>query len=305
MATSAGSKKSWADPASRKRRLAAVARSREKRSLAVKAAWKDPKKRSRLLANLEQRIAVLKIANSDTVRLSEVRKRMWADPAMRSKIILARRKSSKRFRPKSEKQRRKISESVKQAWADGKYAHKQYKPLTEAHLNALRRNAAARKGIPRSEAVRRKISNGRKGILHSQKTKRVLSLKTKAKWADPIYRARMLESRQLRPNKLEARLTPEMKKFGFYYSGDGSRWIHTKNESHNPDFKMRGKRVLVEIWGDYWHRGEDPDRLIHWYAKQGYLCLVIWERDLASISIIEHLRPWLVKNDLISASREP
>jgi len=47
-----------------------------------------------------------------------------------------------------------------------------------------------------------------------------------------------------------------------------------------PDFvSTKGKRI-IELWGDYWHRGEDPKRLRSYYVNLGYDALVVWEHEL-------------------------
>ena len=36
----------------------------------------------------------------------------------------------------------------------------------------------------------------------------------------------------------------------------------------------------MEFFGDYWHRGEDPQERINLFSRYGYKCLVIWEHEL-------------------------
>ncbi|MDO9581338.1 MAG: hypothetical protein Q7J06_12390 [Bacteroidales bacterium] len=61
------------------------------------------------------------------------------------------------------------------------------------------------------------------------------------------------------------------------YVGDGKLIIDRKN----PDFiNINGKKAIIELWGDYWHKGDDPERLIDFYGKYGYRTLVIWTHEL-------------------------
>lgn len=49
-----------------------------------------------------------------------------------------------------------------------------------------------------------------------------------------------------------------------------------------PDFvNINGKKKLIEAFGDYYHKGENPQNKIDKYAEFGFDCLVIWEKDLA------------------------
>ena len=63
----------------------------------------------------------------------------------------------------------------------------------------------------------------------------------------------------------------------YKYTGSGEVWIGNRN----PDFtNVNGKKAVIELWGDYWHAGKDPEELIQYYRKYGFSCLVIWEREL-------------------------
>lgn len=83
-----------------------------------------------------------------------------------------------------------------------------------------------------------------------------------------------------RPNKLEKklqRLLADLFPNEYRYTGSGEVWIGKRN----PDFtNVNGKKAVIELWGDYWHAGKDPEELIQYYRKYGFSCLVIWEREL-------------------------
>ncbi len=76
-----------------------------------------------------------------------------------------------------------------------------------------------------------------------------------------------------------------------------------------PDFKVKGKRAVIEIWGDYYHSQEwvekndqpsfkyNEQEMIDEYAKIGYTCLIIREhvlRDLNNHDLLKsYLQQWL------------
>lgn len=72
----------------------------------------------------------------------------------------------------------------------------------------------------------------------------------------------------------------------FKYTGDGSFWIH----NINPDFiECNGKKVVIEIFGDYWHspllnRNLKKHRTLSYRKKilkrYGWKLIVFWESDL-------------------------
>jgi hypothetical protein len=85
---SIAAKARWADPAKRKKALAALRQPTRiaKIAASMKAQWADPEKR-------ERRLEILKAINADPRRLTKISaasKARWADPKWRAKIIRAR-----------------------------------------------------------------------------------------------------------------------------------------------------------------------------------------------------------------------
>jgi hypothetical protein len=69
------------------------------------------------------------------------------------------------------------------------------------------------------------------------------------------------------------------------YPGD---WKYVGNNEHfslggkRPDFfNVNGQKKVIEVYG-FWHFGEDPQVKINHYAKFGFECLVLWEKDFES-----------------------
>lgn len=97
---------------------------------------------------------------------------------------------------------------------------------------------------------------------------------------DPEYRKRLIMGCNIKPNKPECQLelllnilSPNEWKF----VGDGQLIIGNKC----PDFaNINGQKKLIELFGDYWHRGEDPQEKIEHYKEYGFDCLVIWQHEL-------------------------
>jgi very-short-patch-repair endonuclease len=153
----------------------------------------------------------------------------------------------------------------------------------------------AHRGMRHSAAVREKIRIGRGhgptavGWHHTDETKRRIGeasrVNVAARWAVPGYRDRwarsVLPARAMRPNKFETRLLAELDRIvpgEFRYVGDGSLIVGGKC----PDFVHRDLPLLVEGFGDYWHRGENPQERIDYFTRFGYHTLVIWEHELVN-----------------------
>jgi len=100
----------------------------------------------------------------------------------------------------------------------------------------------------------------------------------KKKWKDPEYVKKQMKAINVRPNKLELLVSDQLKPYGFNYVGDGQLIVAGKC----PDFWDGGKRI-IELYGDYWHRGQDPQDRIDLFKRHGYNCLIIWESELEQL----------------------
>ena len=61
---------------------------------------------------------------------------------------------------------------------------------------------------------------------------------------------------------------------GWEFIGDFSKTIGGKN----PDFLNDNK--IIEVYGDYWHRNDNPQDRIDFFNRHGYETLVVWESEL-------------------------
>ena len=82
---------------------------------------------------------------------------------------------------------------------------------------------------------------------------------------------------------------PELKLMGILedfkdweYVGNGKFWLRTKIKCRVPDFINRNQKKIIEVYGDYWHKGENPNDKISEYREIGWDCIVIWESEIMS-----------------------
>lgn len=195
--------------------------------------------------------------------------------------------------------------------------------MSEANKGRSRSEATRRKisqshtGMINSEETRRKLSlnhsggiakgtfqpighglhvaQARRGKSLSQWDKDSKSISHKRLWQDPEYAQktikRLMQSTNTRPTRPELivyKLIEYVCPGEYEYSGDGTYII----DRMNPDFfNINGQKKVIEMFGDYWHRGEDPQVKIGRYAQSGFDCLVIWERELEnSNNVITKIR---------------
>lgn len=84
--------------------------------------------------------------------------------------------------------------------------------------------------------------------------------------------------RRTGPNSLEWKL---WKILGptFTYTGDGS----FKIDNLRPDFISKNRKLVIEVYGNYWHRNETLEktmRRMHRFNRCGWRCIIIWEHEI-------------------------
>jgi len=129
----------------------------------------------------------------------------------------------------------------------------------------------------------KKGNNYRKGKHHSEKSKLKMSIAAKKMWAEnKVARDNIILktfiNNKMHPNKVEKKLIDILSTITdkFKFCGDGSIWIGRKN----PDFINKEGRKIIEMFGDFWHKDEDPQYRIEHFKKFGYDTLVIWEHEI-------------------------
>lgn len=114
------------------------------------------------------------------------------------------------------------------------------------------------------------------------------SERMKRQWQDPAFRdkriAAVMKGSHKKPNRAELYLDVLLQELllGEYkYVGDGQFILGGKC----PDWmNVNGQKKLIELFGDYWHQGENPQERIDHYKQYGFDTLVIWEHELKELS---------------------
>ena len=99
-------------------------------------------------------------------------------------------------------------------------------------------------------------------------------------WQTPEYVKNQMKARGVRPNKVELKFNKFLQKFlpsEYKYVGDGEFILAGKC----PDFvNVNGQKKIIELYGDYWHRGQTGKDRIVLFKQYGYQTLIIWEKEL-------------------------
>jgi len=148
-----------------------------------------------------------------------------------------------------------------------------------------------------SVKTKQKISETVKKVMSNSDIRQKLSNSNKLRWKNLTddgkrqWMERLRASCQKSPNGAELALYEIIQAVcpGEYkYTGDLSVVIG----GLNPDFtNINGQKTVIELFGDYWHKGEDPQERIDKYKEFGFDCLVIWEHELPDvISLLSKVR---------------
>ena len=68
----------------------------------------------------------------------------------------------------------------------------------------------------------------------------------------------------------------------FIYNGAGPISIgDTRYGACIPDFiSTNGHKIVIEVFGSYWHKLGEPGKKKAWYARRKYRCLVFWDHEV-------------------------
>lgn len=129
------------------------------------------------------------------------------------------------------------------------------------------------------------VDCGKQLLTKSKGSKRCYSCSGKFKLTQKKYLKKLSKSMHLKPNKPETFLIKLLNinfPKEYKYVGGFKFFLGGKN----PDFmNVNSKKKLIELFGDYWHKDEDPRNRIKHFKKYGFDTLVIWEKELKEKNI--------------------
>ena len=140
------------------------------------------------------------------------------------------------------------------------------------------------------------------GTHHTLASKEKMSQTMKRKIADGEWYPTIPSNPFPKPNIAELKLLNLLEQHfpGQYaYTGDGKIVI----DHLVPDFtNCNGRKEVIELYGDYWHRGEDEVKKVERYASFGFSCLVIWECEMkAQSELLDKIRAFRAQGGLADA----
>ena len=112
------------------------------------------------------------------------------------------------------------------------------------------------------------------------------SITMKNHWQDPKFIKKIHKSHYRKPTKPEIKLGELIEQAcpnEYKYVGDGEVIIGRSN----PDYiNTNGQKKIIELFGNYWHRNDNPQDKITNYVKYGFQTLIIWESELKEPELV-------------------
>ena len=132
--------------------------------------------------------------------------------------------------------------------------------------------------------------NTGKTNVFSEETLERIRKSAKALWRDEEHVRKWFKANQKHPNSIEYLMDEILQR------NRPNEWKYNGNFEAGvtiggmiPDFvNVNGQKAVIEVFGDFWH--DETKRDINWkytefcrkaaYSQLGYICVVIWEKDL-------------------------
>lgn len=146
-------------------------------------------------------------------------------------------------------------------------------------------------------------------IANNKERNAAIGRAARARMNNPEYVSRLhskMRTQQTKPEKIMQSLLDSLFPGQWLFTGDGKIVI----DGLVPDFmNINGRKQLIEVFGDYWHRNENPEKRIDHFRGFGYSAIVFWEKELKDkelqASTVERLRNFCKDGERVRASGKP
>jgi len=103
-------------------------------------------------------------------------------------------------------------------------------------------------------------------------------------YKDPVWRKKMFDYRK-GMNCEEKRMALSLEEIGlaFKYVGNYEYRIGRKF----PDFIDEVNRRIIEVWGDFYHRGQNPQDRIDYFKQYGWNTVVVWTSEFKDRDVLK------------------
>jgi very-short-patch-repair endonuclease len=146
-------------------------------------------------------------------------------------------------------------------------------------------------GKQHTEEWKQKASIRTKGYWSGENAKEGASQRGKERWQNVSYAQRVMARRE--PSSPEQTFIDLINSCNLPWVYNGS--VTNKKlvvSGKIPDFVHESEPKLIEIYGDFFHKGQNPQDRIDFFNERGYQCIVFWASELKN------------KNDILSRIKD-
>lgn len=212
----------------------------------------------------------IKRTEAGTKATTKGNKKAWSDPKKRRLRILRMRRGCKK--------RNNNPEYIHNLTLANRKHSK-----TKEHSENSRRSAIESWKNPKTRRIRIRKIKAAFATTESREKRSASTSKSWASFSDKKKQAiaeKVWKAGRRKMNGLETKAKQLFKGSYLRYVGNNKVWI----AGHCPDFIIKCRKRIVEVFGDYWHTTEkalasDKKKLAD-YKNAGYTTLVVWEHDV-------------------------
>ena len=242
---------------------------RKKQSASQKKRYEDPKEREKIA--LATKIA----CNTPEMRKkkSEAAKKAFNTPEIRKRRSLI----SKEWQSRPDMKKKMCAvQKIAQNRPATKLKHSRTATIVNNRLDKRMDQSKFMKDSMQNEQYKQKFI----AAMNRPEVKKKHSLKQIENWNSPEYVQKQMAARNVSQNNREKELEAILHSIlpnEYKFVGDGKVIIAGKC----PDFiNINGQKKIIELFGDYWHKDDNPEDRMHIFKPFGFDTLVIWEHEL-------------------------
>jgi hypothetical protein len=200
-------------------------------------------------------------------KITTFNRKMTQTPEWRAKTILAGRKRSLDATWQQNQRKGAIKRANNIEW---------HRNLSKAILKSYKNSDV----YARVVTANRKLTQTPQWIEKRRKTAKMVA--SRPEWKE---RHSMVISKALSlkgPSEAERQMMKKLSIPPWRYVGDGKFPLKTQVTTRFPDFINEDTHEIIEIFGTYWHRNQNPLSLITEYKNVGWSCRVLWESEIGT-----------------------
>lgn len=155
--------------------------------------------------------------------------------------------------------------------------------FTEEDLNKMQKGVVRwRKEHPEFADV---ISRSLLIYCATDEGKRQRSESSKKNWQSPEYASKVLSRREMSLPEMKLQKIIDDNDLPYIFVGNVSSSKKLVIDRKVPDFVHTDNKKLIEVYGDFFHREDNPQDRINFFRERGYACIIFWASEIERHSL--------------------